>query len=223
MARLAADSRRDLLSLSAPRAYPADAVLIRQGEPDTHVYVLRSVRRHMSTCVKVTGLLENGHEGLLAIRVSGDLVGELAFLRDVRRSATVTTCAPALVHPISREAFLSFLQSHPDAWRAISGMLADKLEWANQRRLDFGGYDVPVRLARALVALVDRHGCPTSDGYDLGVELSHAELGRLIGAGKDAASKAIAILRRRGLVRTSYRRVTVTHLDALRAYGGSAV
>ena len=64
-------------------------VLIREGDPGTAVYLL------LAGSVKVTGATDEGGS-LLAIRVGGDLVGELAVLDGRPRVATVTTPGPVL-------------------------------------------------------------------------------------------------------------------------------
>jgi CRP/FNR family cyclic AMP-dependent transcriptional regulator len=51
-------------------------------------------------------------------------------------------------------------------------MITARLDWADRRRLDFAGYDVRTRLARVITELADRHGYETSQGYELGVQLS---------------------------------------------------
>jgi CRP-like cAMP-binding protein len=101
----------------------------------------------------------------------------------------------------------------------VAGAIADQLQWANQRRLEFAGYAVPVRLARVMVELVDRHGFRTDQGHELGIELSQTELGRLIGAGEDAVGQAMRQLRRSGLVTPHYRKVTINDLHDLRLFG----
>lgn len=216
MARLPPSSRADLLSLSTPNRVPDKTVLIRQGEPSESVYLIRPISRRAIACAKITALLESGHEGLLGIRVSGDLIGELGVVREARRSATVTTCAPALVHAIGRSTFFSFLAKYPDAWSAVSATIADRLDWSNRWRLEFAAHDVLTRVARALVMLAERHGYSTPGGQDLGLSISQEELGRLIGAHRDAVVKCVALLRFRNLVKTGYRRIIITNPDELR-------
>jgi CRP/FNR family cyclic AMP-dependent transcriptional regulator len=99
--------------------------------------------------------------------------------------------------------FMAFLERHPRAWEALCRMIAQRLDWANRRRLDYAGYGVGTRLARVLVELVDLRGRRTEHGHDLGVSLNQKELGMLIGARKDAVSKAMRDLETRGLVKCS--------------------
>lgn len=208
-----------LLALGTVRRCAPDTVLIRQGEHgDRRVYLLEAVGPDRPACAKVTLASESGAEALLGIRLSGDLVGELAALRDEPRTATVTICSYSLVHVLSEERFIAFMDRHPSAGRAIARMVAQRLDWANRRRLDLAEGTVAERLARVLVDLVDRHGSHDRDGHLLGVPISQVELGRLIAAGPDAIGKAVARLKARGLIRKGYRGVTVLDLDALRKY-----
>lgn len=221
MALLSPAARLDLTSLARPIPYPAGSVLISQGEPRTHVYLLRSQHSAMSACVKVTASSANGFEALLGIRVNGDVVGELAALRDGTRTATVTTCTATITHHIPHNLFVAFLNRHDDTWEAMCRMLADRLDWANRRRLDFAGYDVPNRLARVLLELVERHGRPVAGGHDLGVRLSQTEMGKLIGAKEDAIGQAMRQLRTKGLVTSAYRNVVINDLAGLRTLANS--
>lgn len=217
--RLSEDARKDLLAISPPKRHQPDTVLLHQGENTSHVYVLRSPRPQASACVKVIARLANGTEILLGIRVSGDVVGELATIRKSTRTATVVTCTPVITHAITHRDFLSFLRCHDEAWPALTGMIAERLDWANQRRLDFVGYPVPVRLARTLVELTERHGHAVPAGIKLGVALSQEEFGKLIGARKDAIGKAVAQLKEAGLIANQYRGIVVTDPHGLREYG----
>ncbi|WP_176611505.1 Crp/Fnr family transcriptional regulator [Actinomadura sp. WMMB 499] len=160
LAGLKAPLRRELLTIAPEQRVTAGQLLMAQGEPTDQVLVLRARGSRSPACVKVVGCLENGAEALLGIRVSGDLVGELAAIRDTDRSATVIACTDGAVHRLPKERFLGFLDRNPEAWRLLATMLGDRLDWANQRRLEFAGYPVDRRLARVAVLLADRHGYP---------------------------------------------------------------
>jgi CRP/FNR family cyclic AMP-dependent transcriptional regulator len=218
MAELSPELREELLSLAPPRPYPAHAILLNQGDQSTHVYLLRNGPSGHVACVKVTASLKDGSETLLGIRLAGDIVGELATLRDSDRSATVTTSTPTVVHAITQEAFQAFLNRRIDAWAALCRMIAERLDWANRRRLDYAAYEVPVRLARVIVELAELVGRRTEDGIQLGVELSQPELGKLIGARTDAIQVAMRRLSDKRLIRARYRKVTILDLSGLRMF-----
>jgi CRP/FNR family transcriptional regulator, cyclic AMP receptor protein len=216
LARLAPEAAWELLSLGRPHAVAPGEHLARQGERNTDVFLLQAAKPGTAACVKVTSVARNGAETLLAIRTAGDLVGEGAALRGGVRAATVTACAETVAHAVEHRRFLAYLDDNPAAWRALSTVLTDRLDWANRRRLDFGGYDVRVRLARVMLELVELHGVRTPLGVELGVQISQEELGKLVGARPDTVSLAMRRLRVEGLITSRYRGVLINDITALR-------
>jgi CRP-like cAMP-binding protein len=75
--------------------------LIRQGELGDAYYAI------------ATGELDIQKNGRFARRCRrGDGVGEIALLRDVPRTATITAHTPATVYRLSRELFLTAVLGH---------------------------------------------------------------------------------------------------------------
>lgn len=216
MSRLPHDASEAVLRLGRVSECQRGTELLRQGEAGTHVYLLRSVQPDVPACAKVTATPENGIGTLLAIRVSGDIVGELGVLREATRGATVKTCTAALTHRISRSEFLDFLDRYPEVWKTLTATLADRLDWANRRRTDFAGYDVVTRLARAILDVAERHGYDTDEGRCLDIQLSQPEWGSLVGASAAAATPAFRKLRQADVIKTSYQKITVTNLRDLK-------
>lgn len=208
----------ELLRLGTPKPCRAGTVLLHQGEPSTHVFLLGHGKQPRVACVKVTVAARNGTESLLGIRISGDLVGEMGVLREGPRSATVTTCRAMTVHRIPIDSFRLFLRRREEAWRVVCHMIADRLDWANRRRLDFAGYDTAVRLARVLIELAAHHGTSGEAGTRLGIELSQPEFGKLIGAGRDAIGLAVRQLKDLEFIAYRYRTVTILDLNGLAAF-----
>ncbi|MGW4530923.1 Crp/Fnr family transcriptional regulator [Nocardia sp. NPDC004340] len=213
MERLCLRSRRSLLRLGTRTYGPPGTVLMRQGDPGSMVYLLRSRDRSVSACVKIT----TADGRLLAIRVSGDVIGELgALVPDSLRSNTATVCTPTIVHRIPGTAFMTFLETHHDGSLVLCRSLADRLAWSDQRRLDFGDHQVRVRLARLLVEFVESYGRRVEAGWELTVRLSYEELGNLVGARVDAVGKAMKELGADGSVCLMKRHVIVRDLENLR-------
>ncbi|MEV6929468.1 Crp/Fnr family transcriptional regulator [Dactylosporangium sp. NPDC051485] len=205
------EAARDELRAMAPRrrAEPGD-VLIHQGALEHHVILLHG------GISKVTALTSDGAEALLAIRVGGDLVGEMSALNDRPRSATVTACTPLAYSVIRRPHLQTFLARHPAAALALAGMVADRLRWANQFRVEFTAYPAKVRVARVLVKMALAYGRRTPAGLEIGFELTQSELASLCGAAEVTVQKALRDFRHDGAIVTGYRTVTVTNLDTLR-------
>lgn len=205
-----------MLKLGVRRAYPPGHVLLRQGEQGRSIWLL------LDALTKVSARVENGSEALLAIRVSGDVVGEMGVIDGSPRSATVTTCGHTVAYQINGPVFVEFLRRQPEAALTLSRMAIDRLRWANQRRLDFTGYDTDLRLARVLIALAERHGRPDPCGMNIGIPLTQTELGGMVGAKEVTVQKALRSLAAQGLVQPLHRGVLITDAAGLAAFADMA-
>lgn len=209
---LSEGTRADLLAISVPRQFGPGHRLMREGDAPSHVELL------MRGFVKVTSIVE-GIETLLAIRVPGDILGEMATVTGRPRMATVTTCGRVVSAVVRPDEFRRFLTQHPDAAMQIAATMSNRLRWANQRRADYTAYPAEVRLARVLVDLAATCGHQTDKGLSIGVSLSQPELATMIGVADVTGQKALRDLRERGVIRTGYRRVFIQDLDGLKAIG----
>jgi CRP-like cAMP-binding protein len=210
LASLPAPAAAELSALGTGCSLAVGKVLLHQGELSAHVYLL------LAGVVKVTATTPEGGFALLAIRVAGDLVGELAGLDGQPRSATVTAAGSVAARVISQPVFNDFLNRHAEVGVAVSRSVAGKLRWATRRRVDFGGCEVRVRLARVLVELAAAYGEQARDGIRIAVPLTQPELAALVGAAEPTVHQALAVFRRSGLIGTGYRSTTVFDLPALR-------
>ncbi|MGW4062602.1 Crp/Fnr family transcriptional regulator [Amycolatopsis sp. NPDC004747] len=211
LAGLSRTARTGLLELGVAREFGSEKVLLREGDQSTHVFLL------VDGCVKITGTTPEGHLALLAIRVGGDLVGELAAMDGRPRIATVTTAGRVRTRLIAQGEFRRFLLGSPDAALAVSGSVGAKLRWATRRRIDFGSRAVRVRLARVLLELAASYGVPAGPHLRIGVALTQPELAALVGAAEPTVHRALAGLRRESVVETGYRRVCVCDRARLEA------
>lgn len=199
-----ADSDRDKLStLGTLRGYQPGSSLIVEGASDTDVLVL------LAGYAKVLGNTIDGHAVLLSIRVGGDLVGELAAIDGQPRSATVVAATEVTARVIGQSRFLDFMTSRPEAARAIHRSMAGKLRMATRRRVDVGGVPVLIRLARMLDYLATNHGVQVGEGIRIAVPLSQPDLAALVNASEPSLHRAMAVLRREGVVRTGYRTLII--------------
>ena len=99
-----------------PRQFPAGTVVIREGEPGDHFYLIVEG----SAAVSVHG----------APRPSlrrGDCFGEIALLRDTPRTATVTAEQPLHILALGREQFLTAVTGNPASKTAADELTAQRL------------------------------------------------------------------------------------------------
>lgn len=203
-------ARQRLFGLGAKKQY-ADSgqVLIREGDATSVVFLL------LAGMVKVSGATDCG-EALLAIRVGGDVVGELSAMDSRPRLATVTTAGPVIARIIGQDEFIGFLSRNPDVALAITRGVGDKLRSATARRIDFTGCDVATRFARVLLELAVRYGEQTPAGTVIRCPLTQTELATLVGAAEPTVQRVLRQLRADSVVATGYRETTILDMAGLR-------
>lgn len=96
---------------------PAGTAVIHEGDPGDRFYVLAS------------GALDVARAGrpLRSMTAPGDGFGEIALLRGVPRTATVTTTAATTLLAIDRAPFLAAVTGHPDAFAAAEREVAARV------------------------------------------------------------------------------------------------
>jgi CRP/FNR family transcriptional regulator, cyclic AMP receptor protein len=95
-------------------------------------------------------------------------------------------------------------------------MIAQRLRWANRRRVDYLAHDAATRVVRVLVELVETYGRQVPDGWDLGVELTQSEIASIAGVKLATAKKILHALDQDGLVKRGYRDLRVADLVRMR-------
>jgi CRP/FNR family transcriptional regulator, cyclic AMP receptor protein len=206
--------RDEFLTIGVLRVFPPRRQVIRQWDESQHSFLL------IRGIVKVVGSANPGTEALLDIRVGGDLVGEMSALDGERRSASVLTCGEVQARLIKQAELASFMTRYPEVAIEIGRIMARRLRWANRRRLDFLAHDATTRVGRLLVELTDTYGRRGSGGWDLGLDLTQAELASVAGVAKATAEKALHSLEQDALIKRGYRRIVVTDLELMRAAVG---
>ncbi|WP_244367901.1 Crp/Fnr family transcriptional regulator [Micromonospora echinofusca] len=213
MSRLDEPIRRELLQLGGTRRYAPDEILILEGEEKNDLMLI------CGGLTKVTAGLPDGRTALLALRVGGDLIGEMSALNGWPRSATVTACARTEVRRIPKDDFMSFLSRNPDAALDLAAMVSDRHRWSNHRRIDFSSYPVRVRVARIIADLARTHGRWSPNGVVIDVHLTQPDLATICGAAETSVQKALREMRTEELIETDYRKLTVRNLAGLREAG----
>jgi CRP-like cAMP-binding protein len=97
-------------------------LLIREGDEGDRFYVI------------VEGTVEVTRTGTyVADRVAGDFVGEIALLRNVPRTATVTAVTPLKLLALDRGPFLEAVTGHPQSRERAEAVATERLpsdHWA---------------------------------------------------------------------------------------------
>ena len=102
-------------------------IVIREGEPGDRFYAIGD------------GTMEVSASGVVLAELGrGDGFGEIALLRDVPRTATVTARGDALLYALDKAAFLEAVTGHADTSRTADALAESRLD-ERARRLGSSG------------------------------------------------------------------------------------
>lgn len=202
--------QREVLGRAGVRHdHPAGTELLREGAPSGSVLVLLSGR------VKILAHGPGEFEGILAIRVPGDVIGELAAIDGKPRSATVVAIDPVSVLRITAERFNTILSTHPGIAHALLKVVISRLRMANHRRVEYGDTTVAQRLAGALTRLAAEHGAVGDGGIAITVPFGQEDLARMVTGSREAVVRALRALRDEGIISTGRQRITIRQPEIL--------
>ncbi|MCO1578519.1 helix-turn-helix domain-containing protein [Crossiella sp. SN42] len=202
--RMARSTYERLARVAVRRVFPADSVLVRQGETSEVVHLLESgVAKQFLSSV-------NGAEQLHDVLVSGRFIGlEGTSLYTVRAAAECLTLS------IPGTSF-RLAAREPEVADAVHHELMTQLRWQAFRLQELRANPVEQAVAGAVSALAERVGEQVADAVRLPGSLTQRELASLTFVSRTAIERALKSLSRKGLVSVRYRSLEVKDLAALR-------
>lgn len=183
---------------------PGGSLLLGEGEKTDFVLVLR----------KGTVRIAKGCSArLIALRGTGQVVGEQAAITGDARSASVFAEDAVEALYLSANAWRQFLLDHPRAALAQLAVAYDRLT-ESDRRLVESSLAVEQKLAKVLVELESKGlGVRAEDGIVL--RFSQHDLASLMGVSREAVVMVIRTFKDNDIVRIGRKMIIIRNLDAL--------
>src|SRR5258708_29919377 len=158
-----------------------------------------------------------GEERIIAILGPGAIVGELAMIDGLPRSASVVALHDCVIRFVSREAFTRCANMHPETHQVLLAILAARLRQVDEALAATTFLTVKARVARALLELAEYIGQPSSAGHIVFHErISQADLAAMAGVARENVSRALSEWRRRKFRTGSSRPYCLNNLPALK-------
>ena len=185
-----------------------DAILVSPDEHAERLLLLLEGRAQVyedSDC---------GQELTVSVVEGGTLVGATGFAPHAW-GLRVEALEPSIVCGVRRRAFDELVFRNPILGTRVASMLARRLIETEGRLTDLACKEVPERLASQILRLLQSEGIVTREGYKIPTPYTHRQLGTMIGAKREAVTRAFGKLRWTGGVELRNRRIFVTDPDAL--------
>jgi CRP-like cAMP-binding protein len=209
-AELAADELAALAAGLQRRRYRRGQVIFRQGDPGTSLYLIDS------GAVKILITTPEGKGLVLRLLAAGDFFGELSLLDGEPRSADAIAQTACDLLLLRREDFLRFLEARPAVAASLLAAVSRRLRYTSRQAQETAFLDVPARLARVLLELVEARGQAVPEGQQIGQFPTQTELAEMVGATRESVNKWLGVYARQGLLRRDRGAVTVLQPDELR-------
>lgn len=189
---------REIAAQGGLRRFPANAILINEGDLSDALFILLSGR------VKVYSSNLEGKEIVIATHGPGEYVGELA-LDGGLRSASVMTLEPTSCSLVNGENLRRFIDAHPDFALHLIRKLIWRVRQATESVKSLALQDVYSRVVRFLYEASDE-----VDGQRLVRErLTQQQIADRVGSSREMVSRILKELSAGGYVTSERNRVIV--------------
>ncbi len=212
LGQLAASDREGLLRLAKRRSFHHGQFVFRVGELKRGVYVLLSGR------LKFFRLTPDGREVILWFCFPGEIFGLAEVPSRSGRRVNVQACADAETAVIPDAAFNRYLDTHAGAARMCRRTMAARMGMLTNTLVNLVANSASVRVAKLILHLGLHHGQREGNAIDLGMPLSHQEIGNMAGVNRQTATRVLGDLSRRGIVRIARRRIRIENETALHKF-----
>src|SRR5215813_11629069 len=188
--------RAEVVALARVRTFNAGETVFAIGSPGDQMMAL------LSGTIRISVPSSGGKELLLAVIQPGEVFGELAVLDGKERSADAVAETACTVAVLDRRDILSFFERNPSAWPSLVKVLCQRLRDTNQAFAEVAFLQLPVRLAKALLRVVNLAG-GRAPGKPSKIRFSQRELANMVGGTRESVNKCLGNWQRTGLVRIS--------------------
>ena len=192
------------------RRFEPGRTVVGHGEPDRDVYLV--VAGHVRVVIQTS----DGKDVILRDIGPGEFFGELAAIDGEPRSASIVATHRCLVAQMPPDVFRAAIHAHADVCDQILARLASELRNLANRVNEFSTMTVPRRLMAELLRSARRSPDNANRGVISPPPL-HRDLAARIATHREAITKELSRLDKRGLLVRDRQRFVIPDIAALEA------
>src|ERR687898_790814 len=203
----------DLLQRNAEINLSAGEVFYTPKELDGKLFILKqgTVRIYK---------MEGSREFTLEVVDAGTVFGEVAFTPHRLRDAYAEATEPSILLAMERADVERLIQQKPKVGIRIISLLSERLHYYETRMQDVALKEVPARLASLILFLVESEGVIRPGEIGIPTRYTHEHLGTMIGANREAVTRAFGHLQDEGALQMRRRFIYVQDVEALERAAG---
>ena len=180
------------------RVYQQGSILFNEGDSPEGLHILDS------GSAKMFGSNTRGKTFITKIANAGELLGLNAVILGKPYLLSAEAMEPSRVSYVLREDFLNFMRKSPDASRQVIQQLSANY-YDSQRDVRTLNLSSSIRekVARLLVSWVESGDHTSDDANDqvwINMDLTHEQIGQMIGASRETVSRTMSALSGIGVI-----------------------
>jgi CRP-like cAMP-binding protein len=207
---LTAQQIESLSACIVTRSVKRGTNIYAKGDPGTSLCAIGA------GTVKISAPSVDGKDAVFNVLGKGDIFGEIALLDGNPRTADATAVTDCELFVIERRDFLPLIREEPEIALRIIEILCSKLRRTTQQAEEVMFLDLPSRLAKALMRLLDADAASMRERK---VTITQKDLGNLIGMSRESTNKQLRIWQGKKWVRLERNAVVILAADSLAALG----
>ena len=164
--------------------------------------------------------MERSREFTLEVLEAGTVFGEVAFTPHRLRDAYAEATESSILLAMERADVEYLIQAKPQVGLRMISLLSERLRYYETRMEDVILKDVPARLASLILFLVESEGVQRPGEIGIPTRYTHEHLGTMIGANREAVTRAFGRLQDEGVIQIRRRLIYVEDVEALKRAAG---
>ena len=172
------------------RRIASGTTLLARGDPGTELFVV------VSGTVKITVSSSDGREVIITLLRRGEIFGEIALLDGQPCTADAVALTDCDLMTITRRDFLRFVHGEPHVATQVIALLCARLRAADARIEEAALLNLPTRLARLLVQLLQDNA---ADGNKK-LAITQQKIGEMLGASRESVNKHLRAWAKREVI-----------------------
>jgi CRP/FNR family cyclic AMP-dependent transcriptional regulator len=165
---------------------------------------------------------EGGREFTLEVVDAGTVFGEMAFTPHRLRESFARVMEPSIIFVMERAAVERLIEEKPQVGIRLISLLSERLHYYETRMEDITLKEVPARLASLILFLIESEGVQIPGEIRIPTRYSHEHLGTMIGANREAVTRAFGRLQDEGTLQLRRRLIYVDDVEASRERPGAS-